>query len=267
LGEYGFNWCASGEAVLRNSLARAEHKGSHCIHKAYRSGDSDTLCFFRDDGLSDLIGFSYADWHADDAVANLLHHLENIAAACKGEEAPIVSIIMDGENAWEYYPNNAYYFLSALYEGLAKHKGINLTTYSDYLAASPPDAALPQLVAGSWVYGTFSTWIGMKDKNRAWDMLAEAKRSADTRLAGELEPQLREQIEQQLAICEGSDWFWWMGDYNPVDSVRDFDLLFRRHLANLYLLLGEEPPASLSSVISHGSGAPAMGGVMRRGSE
>ncbi len=118
--------------------------------------------------------------HADDAVGDLIGHLENIADSCRGNPSALVSIIMDGENAWEYYPSNGSYFLATLYERLAAHPRLRMTTFSDYLSehrdASP---RLSSLVAGSWVYGTFSTWIGDKDKNRAWEMLADAKRAYD----------------------------------------------------------------------------------------
>jgi len=83
----------------------------------------------------------------------------------------------------------------------------------------------------------------------------------------QLEPTQREAAEYQLAICEGSDWCWWFGDYNPANSVSDFDSLYRRHLANLYQLLGESPPDYLQQAFSHGGGDPAAGGVMRRGKE
>ena len=87
----------------------------------YRFGAEAISCLFRDDGLSDLIGFTYADWHADDAVANLVHHLERIAEACNKRQNCLVSIILDGENAWEWYPENGFYFLSQLYTTLADH--------------------------------------------------------------------------------------------------------------------------------------------------
>ena len=261
-----FIWAASGETVLRNSLNHANTEPTTCLHQAYTVDKQKLACFFRDDGLSDIIGFTYATWHADDAVANLVHHLENIAVACQEVEAPVVSIIMDGENAWEYYPENGYYFLHALYKALAHHPTIKLTTYSEYLKNQSARHALPRLIAGSWVYGTFSTWIGSTDKNRGWEMLVDAKRAYDRRIGDpNLSPASREKIEHQLAICEGSDWFWWFGDYNPADSVNDFDYLFRLQLANLYLFLGMEPPAYLSESFSHGSGNPMMGGVMRPG--
>jgi alpha-amylase/alpha-mannosidase (GH57 family) len=270
LSEYGFTWLASGETVLRNSLKRSGSelaKKGQCVHRAYQYDSTAAACFFRDDGLSDLIGFTYSTWHADDAVANLVHHLENIADACKDEHA-LVSIILDGENAWEFYPENGYYFLDALYRTLSEHKRIRLTTYSDYLQREPERHTLRDVVAGSWVYGTFSTWIGDKDKNHGWDMLGEAKRAYDHHVkTNNIAPDKLELINRQLAICEGSDWFWWFGDYNPSDTVNDFDYLYRLQLSDLYLLLGLEPPDYLSEAFSHGSGAPAMGGAMRPGKE
>ena len=132
--DLGINWIASGETVLRNSIKESLSEDNQCIHNAYQLKGTDNRCFFRDDGLSDLIGFKYSDWHADDAVANLVNHLESIADECTDNPDAIVSIILDGENAWEYYPFNGFYFLQTLYEKLAEHKRIKLTTYSEYLS-------------------------------------------------------------------------------------------------------------------------------------
>jgi len=268
LGEAGFKWAASGGTVLHNSINQSATDDIDCIHQAYYFDNNNTACFFRDDGLSDQIGFNYSDWHADDAVANLVHHLENIAAACGENSDSIVSIILDGENAWEYYPENGYYFLNALYQQLGSHPDINLTTYKQYLDSQPQITSLDSLVAGSWVYGTFSTWIGDADKNRAWDMLGDAKHAFDESIrSGKIKGNRLEKAEHQLAVCEGSDWFWWFGDYNPADTVSDFEHLFRLNLSILYRIIDQEPPDYLSQTFTHGSGAPAMGGVMRPGQE
>jgi len=269
LAQHGIRWVASGETVLRNSLNHAHEGGQlHCIHKPYFAPHCDAHCFFRDDGLSDLIGFTYATWHADDAVANLIHHLDNIAAACGDDPDAVVSIILDGENAWEYYPENGYYFLRALYEQLSTHPGIRLTTYSHYLTEHKQAKQLEKIVAGSWVYGTFSTWIGSHDKNLGWDMLCDAKKAVDRALAeNRLSAAERQRIDNQLAICEGSDWFWWFGDYNPADSVRDFERLYRLQLSHLYMLIGVPAPEYLSHSFTHGGGTPSAGGTMRRGQE
>lgn len=269
LAEQGYQWAATGESVLRNSLDRSGiDQNAVCLHRPYRLAEADLACFFRDDGLSDAIGFTYAGWHADDAVNNMIHHLENIAEACCDEENRVVPIILDGENAWEYYPENGYHFLSALYSKLAAHPQIQLTTFTDCLAQGTQTSELPELVAGSWVYGSFSTWIGEADKNRGWDLLCEAKHAYDRAVAdGRLSGDNLTEAERQLGICEGSDWFWWFGDYNPSESVKDFDRLYRLQLAELYRLLGDEAPEQLAHVISHGGGKPQTGGVMRKGKE
>ena len=263
LAEAGFQWAASGGSVLAHSLEAAGREAA-CLHRVWEPAGTGIACFFRDDGLSDLIGFTYADWHADDAVANLVHHLENIAAACAAAgERPVVAIIMDGENAWEHYPENGYHFLGALYRELAAHPRIHLTTFSDHLARHSERHPLPRLVAGSWVYGTFSTWIGEPDKNRGWDLLVAAKSAWDEAVAGGAVPD--EAALVQLAACEGSDWFWWFGDYNPAETVSDFERLFRLHLGNLYRRLGRPVPAVLRQPFTRGHGHPALGGVMRPG--
>jgi alpha-amylase/alpha-mannosidase (GH57 family) len=270
--EAGFTWVASGESVLRNSFLAAGENLSElyepCRHVCYRLQDSTLACFFRDDGLSDLIGFTYSDWHADDAVANFLSHLENLTNGCADTDGAVVSIILDGENAWEHYPENGYYFLEALYRGLAEHPQLELSTFSDCLSEIPNCSVLSELVAGSWVYGSFSTWVGDVDKNRAWDMLADAKQCFDRVIETErLSAQQLAAAEKQLAICEGSDWFWWFGDYNSVESVSNFERLYRRQLTSLYQILAEEPPEYLAHVFARGGGEPQQGGVMRQGKE
>lgn len=271
LARYGFKWAATGQGVLQNTVTKypAGKSDRRGVHRPYRIGKGDALaCFFRDDGLSDLIGFTYSDWHADDAVANLISHLETIAGHCAAEPDSVVSIILDGENAWEYYPENGFHFLGALYARLANHPRLDLTTFSAALADIKDIQILPGVVAGSWVYGTFSTWIGSPDKNRGWDMLCEAKQAFDAAVAsGRLDDDVKAAAARQLAICEGSDWCWWFGDENPAVSVSDFERLYRLHLANLYQIIGEEPPESLSHVVSHGGGDAAHGGVMRKSTE
>ena len=270
LEEFGFEWAASGEAVLRHSLtASGAWEGERQIeslHRPYSLPGGELRCFFRSDALSDLIGFTYSKWHGDDAAANLVQHLEHLAQSL-GENAGerVVAIVLDGENAWEYFPFNAYYFLKAMYERLSEHPRLRLTTFSRCIAEGIRPRELPRLVAGSWVYGNFATWIGHPAKNRAWDLLCEAKHAFDRVVVeGALDEDAQRAAERQLAVCEGSDWCWWFGDDNPAEAVSQFDALYRRHLKNLYHLLGEEPPAALDLQIAHGHGAPEHGGVMKR---
>lgn len=264
LDSFGFKWTATGGSVLHNSLNLPENEKPNGIHYPFKLKKTNLACFFRDDGLSDLLGFEYSKWHADDAVGDLINHLETIAINEPSDS--IVSIIMDGENAWEYFPENGNYFLSALYQRLSAHPTIELTTFSECLKKKATVKPLNRMVAGSWVYGTFSTWIGDPDKNRGWDMLGDAKWAFDKAVSAKKlsEKQLKE-AEIQLAICEGSDWFWWFGDYNPGEAVSNFEKQFRLNLANLYRLLGQNPPAYLALSFTQGFGDPAMGGAMRPG--
>ena len=246
---------------VKTSLA----PGSRVTDAIDAAGGNAITCFFRDDKLSDRIGFEYAKWHADDAVPNFIGELERIAKSAPEGVRPLVSIILDGENAWEYYPFNGFYFLSQLYTALEHHHWIRTFTPSAWLqtnaAATIP--ALTQLCAGSWVYGTFSTWIGSAAKNRAWDLLCDAKTVYDA-VYPQLDPATQARAQRLLGVCEGSDWFWWFGDYNPAQSVASFDALFRANLRSLYRVLGVSAPSALDDPISAGGGEQETGGVMRR---
>jgi len=286
MAEHGLEWAATGQAVLVNSLNKShlntEDKNDY-LYQPYRitNGKNDILCFFRDDQLSDKIGFEYAKMNATDSVADFINTLEQVQQANSQESSKVVSVILDGENAWEYYPYNGYYFLNELYAALSNHPDIEMTTFSDMVDLYQSEAyknngivapVLPQIAAGSWVYGTFSTWIGDKEKNLAWDLLCEAKKTYDRVVdAASLSTEELIRCERQLAICEGSDWFWWFGDYNASDSVASFDKLYRRNLINLYTLLGQTVPPVLHDPISlGGKKADAAGhnddvGTMRRG--
>ena len=270
LDEFDMQWTASGENVWRNS-ARLSKLPEHDItskrglFRSYRAAGGKCRIFFRDDGLSDLIGFEYRNWDAGDAVANFVMHIRNISKFLGAEARDsCISVIMDGENAWEYYPDNGVHFIDRLYRALIEEPGVELVTFSE--AATLPAAELPAICPGSWVFGSFSTWIGDVEKNRAWDLLVEAKRDYDRFMdMTTLDEQQRTRITRQLAICEGSDWFWWFGDYNPSESVQDFDQLYRSQLRMLYQLMDVPAPPALEIPISHGMSQVRGGsGTMRR---
>jgi len=273
LSEMGFRWTASGEGVWANScllsdIDLSEPSNRRSLFQPHQLGELDTRVFFRDDGLSDKIGFDYQSWVAEDGARDLCTHLKNIHDYL-GEDnhQHCVNIILDGENAWEYYPDNAFHFLGALYTELAQQDFIKLCTFSETSQYCQPHQ-LDKLCAGSWVYGTFSTWIGEKDKNRAWDRLVEAKQAYDHALRGrQLSAAKKRAATQQLAVCEGSDWFWWFGDYNPAGSVQDFDSLYRLQLKQLYQMLELDIPANLDEPLSMGGGAAENAGTMRRGQD
>ena len=271
LARGGCEWIASGEGVLINSLQKsggALPERPDYLFRPYRIDNSASTitCFFRDERLSDLIGFEYAKWHGKDAAAHFVATLEDIADKASGGR-PVVSVILDGENAWEYYPYNGYYFLDELYAALEKHPQIALKTFAQLLDEKREATALPTLVAGSWVYGNLATWIGSHDKNLGWDLLCAAKIIFDSVVAsGKLNEREVELATRQLADCEASDWCWWFGDYNPAESVMAFDKLYREKLAHLYALLKLPAPAELEVPVSRGWMESEATNAMRRAS-
>lgn len=278
LGKAGCTWTASGEAVLAHSLRAAGTLAAgedwaaqrhRWLYRPWQSVAGGPVVFFRDDRLSDLVGFEYAKWNSRDAALNFIAELDAIAVRAAGSDgAPLVSVILDGENCWEYYPYNGFYFLDALYGELEGHPTLRTTTFEAVTTAKQPlPQRLDRLVAGSWVYGDFTTWIGSPDKNRAWELLVAAKQCYNLVMeSGRLDEDERTAAARQLASCESSDWFWWMGDYNPGETVASFDRLYRDNLQRLYVLLKLPVPDTLSTPISRGGGRPETGGAMRRAS-
>jgi alpha-amylase/alpha-mannosidase (GH57 family) len=269
----GFRWAATSANVLRGSLAeRADDPRAY--DRPWRIGAGALRCFFRHDHLSDAIGFDYSRWHGDHAAADLVSQLGALADRWLTDkegrvEERLVLIALDGENAWEYYPHNGYWFLRAMYTALAADPRLELVTLAEFCARGAPAGSLEHVRAGSWVHGTLSTWIGDPAKNAAWDLLCDAKIAFDATLAsGRLDADAARAAERQLALCESSDWFWWFGDHNPAEAVRQFDELYRRQLAVLYRLLGLAAPAALALPICTHRAGPGheveAGGVMRR---
>lgn len=267
--EFDFKWTASGEGVWRNSMKMTEHdaekvNSKRALFHPYVLNDHKIKLFFRDDGLSDKIGFEYSKMNSVDAANDLVHNLMNIADFLgNSAKKHVVSVILDGENAWEYYPHNGFYFLDHIYKTLSEHKLVRTTTFAGLKKTKK--YKLEKLCAGSWVYGSFSTWIGEPDKNRAWDRLVEAKVAYDDTIYSDvLNDEEVEEATRQLAICEGSDWFWWFGEKNASESVNDFDQLFRTQLKNLYRLLRLKAPDNLEEPLSKGGGKAENAGTMVR---
>ena len=88
--------------------------------------------------------------------------------------APVVPIILDGENAWEHFPDGGRVFLAALYRGLADDPALEAVTVAEALASAAA-RELPRVFAGSWIGADFSVWIGHADDRRAWDALQDAR--------------------------------------------------------------------------------------------
>jgi alpha-amylase/alpha-mannosidase (GH57 family) len=233
----GIKWIITDEEILFRSLKKKrDPRLLYRPHLLKREG-GDLAILFRDRNLSDLIGFVYHGLTEHAAVADFIGHLHNIAKIFKGADCLVV-IALDGENAWEYYRNDGWDFLTHLYKCLSADKLIQAVTVNEYLQRFPAKGNIKRLSAGSWIYGNFNKWLGQEQKNKAWEYLAMA-RAELAKL-----PENLEKAWKQIYICEGSDWFWWYGDNNA-----DFDYLFRKHLSNFYKFIGKEPPEYLNKPI------------------
>jgi len=240
--EAGVKWIVADEAILFRSLKKKK-RDTRLLYRPHllKRDEGELAIVFRDRNLSDLIGFEYFKWKAEDAAVNLVWHLENIDKAFKGEEV-LVTLALDGENAWEYYPNDGQDFLHAFYRKLSESKTIKTVILKDYLTRHPPKGNIKRLSAGSWIYGEFSKWINNPYKNKAWEWLVEARRAFEESRA-KLPDRQRELAFKQICIAEGSDWFWWYGE----DPDGSFDALYRMHLRNFYEIIGRPAPEYLHS--------------------
>jgi len=187
----------------------------------------------------------YAGWQAEVAAADFINRLvdagQRFSAATGGEDATI-SVILDGENAWEHFEDGGRPFLRALYRMLSTHHELRPVTMTE--AAAHPSRTLSTIFPGSWIDGNFFIWIGHGDDLRGWRQLRDARQMFG-RVAAAASSTDREQAFKELLIAEGSDWFWWYGDDHSSDHDLEFDELFRRHLRNVYQMLGQPIPEEL----------------------
>ncbi len=253
----GFKWICSDEAVLGSSLKHFFHRDGagnvqepELLYRPYRleTPTGDLAIVFRDHRLSDLIGFTYSSMPPQQAAADLVGHLQAIARMQRTQESEqpwLVTIALDGENCWEFYPQDGKPFLEALYQTLSNEPRLKLVTVSEFLEQFPATATIPgeQLHSGSWVDGSFTTWIGDPAKNRAWDYLTQAR----IMLANHPEATEENNPEAWSALyaAEGSDWFWWFGEGHSSNQDAIFDQLFRSHLCGIYQALNEPIPPYL----------------------
>ncbi len=213
-----------------------------CVHEEARVG-----ALFRERPLSDFIGFNAARNTASDAAGYLLHHLEHLAEVVNTPQ-PVVTLALDGENAWEAFMDGGEEFLNCLYQSIEDSSCLTTATLGEVFDASAADS-LPQvktLHTGSWISANFDIWICDAEENEGWERIGETRAYLVKYLAeNKVAPEVEAQAWDAIYAAEGSDWFWWYGPDFQTDCDMLFDLLFRKHLQRVYILLGENPPASL----------------------
>lgn len=258
LANAGIQWIATDEAVLAHSLPEIGDftrnsadtvQQSDSLYRPYtvtggRGGEVSIL--FRDHLISDKLGFTYSGITGQQAADDLILRLGNIQTQLAEEGATdpnLVTILLDGENPWEYYENDGKDFLRALYQQLSESESIQTVTPSEYLERfGQPDHAIDQLWPGSWITPDYSTWIGEEEENLGWAYLLQMRQDVDRALP-KLDPQIAEEVMRLVYIAEGSDWFWWYGSDQNSGVDENFDLQFRRTLQRIYELMGQDIPS------------------------
>jgi hypothetical protein len=213
---------------------------------------------FRDHTISDLIGFVYSGMPPQEAADHLMRNIRDSAEPVlrTGSDA-VVPIILDGENAWEYYPQSGREFLRRFYDGLQSASDIEAVTVSEAIARHKNVNVLNSLVPGSWINANFNVWIGAPEDNRSWDYLYQA-RNFYSQASESCSAAQQKTAFEELLIAEGSDWNWWYGPEHHSANDREFDELYRKHLSNVYQVLGATPPDYLAQPIMQGVVQPVF---------
>lgn len=263
IAQAGIQWIATDEEILARSTGgwisrdpQGAVRHPEMLYRPWRVEEQghSLQIVFRDHALSDLIGFHYQRTEPARAAQDLLGRVEAIGRAVDGHGGPrptLVPIILDGENCWEYYPDGGVEFLRTLYRQAARHSWIKPVRMGDSIREFPATDRIGRLFAGSWISHNFAIWIGHSEDNSAWDLLHETREFLSRMQAqGGAAPETITRAWDEIYIAEGSDWFWWFGDDHSSAQDDLFDQLFRRHLQNVYILLGTTIPASLQRPIS-----------------
>jgi alpha-amylase/alpha-mannosidase (GH57 family) len=251
--ECGFEWAATDNGVLaRTTGADPGPEGTYRPY-VWRQDGREMRMIFRDHFLSDLVGFVYSRMGAAEAATDFLNRIhDNCRAILHSGRDALVPIVLDGENAWEYYDHNGRPFLRELYRRISEDPRIEAVTISEALRLVEP-CPLERIFPGSWINANFDVWIGAEEDNQAWEFLLRARQAFDRVVSAAdrdgLAPERLRLAEEELLIAEGSDWCWWYGPEHDSANRPEFDQLFRDHLANVYRALGKSPPDELSRPI------------------
>ncbi len=266
IAEAGIQWIGTDEEILSCSTdgwvsrdGNGYLRNPEMLYRPWRVEEQgrSLQIVFRDHAMSDQIGFHYQRYAPQQAVDDFVGKLEAIGNATggnAGHRPTLVSMILDGENCWEYYPNAGVDFLRGVYRRVVEHPKIEPVRLSDYLARYPATDRIGHLFPGSWIQHNFGIWIGHPECNRAWDLLHETRQHLTALKSRKSKPAEKMALAwKELFIAEGSDWFWWFGDSHSSAQSGLFDRLFRKHLQNVYIVLDEPPPTELARPIRQGT--------------
>lgn len=251
IADEGFTWTISDEQILTKSMDAEIYRDGYghvlnpdVLYRPYlvSAEGAEMPVVFRDHHLSDRVGFVYQHMSGRHAAEDLVHRLHKIREHLgKNPENFLVTIALDGENAWEWYTGDKTEFLHNLYQQISADPFLEAVTVSDFLRENPPKRRITHLATGSWVDHSLTRWIGTENKNILWNYLLEAREMVQKY---EEAGANREKLNQALLSiyqAEGSDFAWWV-DSMPYYLAAPFEALFRKHLLAVYNVLGAKAP-------------------------
>jgi alpha-amylase/alpha-mannosidase (GH57 family) len=249
----GFRWIATDNGVLGRTLQQTADASVTYKPYLWKQGEHQIHTIFRDHYLSDLIGFVYARMGPQEAATHFLDRIrENCSRILASGRDALVPIILDGENAWEYYDLSGRPFLRELYRRISEDGNMSAVTVSEGLDRVESQE-IDHIFPGSWINANYDIWIGAEEDNKAWEYLLRARQTYDRVMesadAAFIPDDRKRLAYEELLIAEGSDWCWWYGPEHDSANRPEFDQLFRDHLANVYLALRLSPPEELSRPI------------------
>jgi alpha-amylase/alpha-mannosidase (GH57 family) len=259
----GFEWAGTDNGVLDRTLGRAATPDVTYRPYEWRQEGHAMKIIFRDHLMSDLIGFVYSGMGARDAAQDFLRRVrENCRGILASGRDALVPIILDGENAWEYYDRSGRPFFRELYGAIEADVSMEAVTVSEAFRRMEPQQ-LDHIFPGSWINANFDVWIGAEEDNLAWKFLLDARQAYESSVG--VPADRRKLALEELLISEGSDWNWWYGPEHESANRVEFDQIYREHLANVYRALGITPPVELSRPIlksqAEEAQTPALGPI------
>lgn len=261
----GIGWTATDEDNLSRSLNLPVHRDHdfivgnpelvykpYVISKSDGSGTHDIRIFFRDRHLSDLIGFHYRKMSYKRAAADLVDRIKRIPVPPGGDM--VIPIILDGENAWEFYQNSGRDFLGEFFQMVCDDPNLEPVTFSEVLdkEINSNPGVIHNFKAGSWINGNFNIWIGDEEDRKGWKLLEKA-RNAFLENKDTLSEEQIKRVRRYLSIAQGSDWFWWFGSENYTEDLDIFDGLFRQNMQKVFEVIGLEVPFEFYMPVSNNS--------------
>ncbi len=247
LEDNGVKWTATDEKVLDRSLESTGVSVEDRVDAKFKPwifNNGKVKIFFRDTWLSDLIGFHYKEWEGEDAAVDLF---DKILKKGEGKNGDIIlPVILDGENAWEFFEGSGRKFLRKFYSLVSESDKVDMITFSEAKESESSDLEI--FSPGSWINGNFNIWIGDEDDRRGWGLIKVVKELIEKN-GKDISAEDKSAIKENIMIAQGSDWFWWYGTENHTDDLETFDRLFRENLIKVCVTAGVEIPSALETPV------------------